>query len=446
MQNKTITFGGLLLVVGIVIASSVGGSGCRLVKGAADLPGDAVRVVAPDKSAPTAADAAELQQQLMRFADQYVAGVLAAVDELESVDAYLTRTEVHRLRVAYAADVWMAAAGPNTYANLLDLVAVTSLSRIVIEEHWIPEVFGDTALPILKVVEREETNIWAIAATVLTEDQQKELRGAIREWRDENPEAVQAIAVRAVGAAAQVSTADPEDRARPSSVFRFLMIDPLAGLDPATRELAQARMAAERALYVAQRMPFMLRWQMEVFSSQVVEMPETRQMLTNSAQLTEAAMRLGRTAEELPDRFTQERKEIVETVLSEQENLNKLMVEVGHALESGSSMASNTTLALASFTNVLQQLKPSDASTNAPPFRIGDYAEAAERLDETLGSTNLQALVNQVAPAVQGAEASGRNLVDHAFKRVLLLLVIGCGLFLVTAVVYKRWVGRVPGR
>jgi hypothetical protein len=164
-------------VVGIVIAPSVGGSGCRLVKGAADLPGDAVRVVAPEKPATTAGAPAELQQQLMRFADQYVAGVLAAVDELESVDANITRTEVQRLRVAYAADVWMAVAGPNTYANLLDLAAVTSLSRIVIEEHWIPEVFGDTALLTLKVVERAENNIWALAATVLTEDQQKELRG-----------------------------------------------------------------------------------------------------------------------------------------------------------------------------------------------------------------------------------------------------------------------------
>jgi hypothetical protein len=233
----------------------------------------------------------------------------------------------------------------------------------------------------------------------------------------------------------------------------------LAGLDPATRELAQARMAAERALYVAQRMPFMLRWQMEVFSSRVVEMPETRQMLTNSAQLTEAAMRLGRTAEELPERFTQERKEILETVFSQQDNLSNLVVEVRDTLDSGSSMASNTTLALASFQSILEQLERGDSSTNAEPFRIRDYQATAEQLDltamrltellqqlnQTLASTNLQFLADQVAPAVQGAEASGRNLVDHAFKRVLLLVVIGCGLFLVTAVAYRRLVSKAPG-
>lgn len=444
------------VAVGLACLFCVAGSGCRLIKGAADLPGDAVRVVAPDKPSSTAVDPADLQQRLMRFADQYVAQVLDAVDELESLDPNVTRVEVQRLRVAYASDIWMAAAGPNTYANLLDLIAVTSLSRIVIEEYWIPEVFGDTALPMLAVVQRAETNIWAIAATVLTDDQQKELRGAIREWREEHPEAVDAIAVRAVGAAARMSTADPQERDRPTSVFGFLMIDPLAGLDPATRELARTRMMADRALYVAQRMPFMLRWQTEVLGSHVAEMPETRQILTNSTRIADAAVRLSAVAEELPDRFSQERKEIIDTLQSEQENLRDLSAEVRGTLDAGSRMASNANLALTSFDSIVQRLDESDAGASAEPFRIGDYTEAAEQvdataqrlvallkqLDQTLESTNLNSLVRQVEPVMAGAESSGRNLVDHAFRRLVLLLVIGCVLFLVTAVLYRRLVRR----
>jgi hypothetical protein len=452
MRKPKTTCLALPAAAGLVLVLLVGGMGCRLVKGAADLPGDAVRVVSPDKPAAAPSDPAHLQQQLMRFSDQYVAGVVAAVDELESTDPAVTRAEVQRLRVAYAADIWMAAAGPNAYANLLDLIAVTSLTRIVVEEYWIPDVFGETALPILEVLRTSEANIWAIAATVLTEDQRAELRDAIREWREEHPEAVHAIAVRAVGAAAEMRSEDSEERARPNSVFRFLMIDPLAGLDPATRELAQTRMAAERALYVAQRMPFMLRWQTEILGSHVAAMPETRRMLTNSSQIAEAALRLSAVAEQLPSRLSQERQEIIESLQSERVNLRELSAEVRETLQAGSQMASNANTVLRSFDGIVERLDKDGTDTNAQPFRIGDYTVAAaqadvtaqrlttllQQLDQTLASTNLDALVSHVEPVMEGAESSGRDLVDHLFQRLLLLLVIACALFLGTALLYNR--------
>ena len=43
------------------------------------------------------------------------------------------------------------------------------------------------------------------------------------------------------------------------SVFSLFQVDPLSGLDPAVREIAQTRLFAERALFVAQKMPMLLR-------------------------------------------------------------------------------------------------------------------------------------------------------------------------------------------
>lgn len=434
------------------------GTGCRLVQGAADLPGNTVRVVTPGK-AKGAVDPAELQQLLLRFADQYLARLLAAVEQLEAADPRMTRDMVQRLRVGYAGDVWMAASGPNTYADLLDLVTVITLSRMVIEEYWIPEVFGDSAKPLLEVAREAEEDIWTIAASVLNTSQQKELREAIERWRKENPRAEHALYVRAVGLAGRMAKASPSDRDRPTSVFQLLMIDPLSGLDPAARELAQTRLTAERALYVAQRMPFMLRWQVELWSTYVAEMPETKLLLTNSTQVADAAARLSRTAEQLPERFSEERREILQALRSEQENLRELSAEVRNTLNAGSQMASNAQFALTSFDAVVQRLQKSGVSSNAEPFRIRDYAEAAteldaaslhlaellERLQETLASTNLHELVEDVTPVVAGVESSGRALVDHAFGRLLMLLVIGCGLFLVTAVCYRRFTAGPGG-
>jgi len=449
----------VVAVAGLTVWLGIVGTGCRLVQGAVDLPGDEVHVATPGKPKSKAMDPAELQQQLFRFADQYVARIFAAVDEMEATAPEMTRAMAQRIRVGYANDVWMAAAGPNTYADLLDLVTVTTLSRIVVEENWIPEIFGDSARPLLEVARTAEEDIWAVANNVLTADEREELREAIRLWREENPYSVHAMYVRAVGLAGRIAQADPRDRDRPASVFRLLMIDPLSGLDPTARELTQARLTAERALYVAQRMPSMLRWQGERLSTYVADMPETKQLLTNSTQMADAAARLSRVAEQLPDRVSEERKEVLQVLQSEQQNLRELSAEVRTTLNAGSQMASNAHLALSRFDAVVQRLQASGSDSNAEPFRIRDYTEAAEQLDvtalhlsdllkqldEALSPTKLHELVDEVAPVVEDVESSGRELVDHAFKKLLLLLVIACGLFLITAVLSRRFAGGSGG-
>ena len=166
-------------------------------------------------------------------------------------------------------------------------------------------------------------------------------------------------------------------------------------------------------------------------------------------------------AEQVPDRFSRERKEIIETLRSEQKNVRELSAEVRTTLDAGSRMASNANVALTSFDAIVERLDQSDESASAEPFRIRDYTEAAEQLDvtvqrltglltqldQTLVSTNLHSLVRHVDPVMKGAESSGRNLVDHAFKRVLTLLATGCVFFLLTALVYRRFVAgkRVSG-
>jgi hypothetical protein len=217
-------------------------------------------------------------------------------------------------------------------------------------------------------------------------------------------------------------------------------------------------MAAERALYVAQRLPFMLRWQGELWSVKVADMPETKQLLTNTAQLTDAVAQLSSVADQLPNRFTKEGQRIIETLQSEQTNLLGLSTEMRSTLNAGSQMASNTLLTLNCFDEVMQRLQQYNLDSDGELFHIRNYTEAAAQLDvaalhlsgllneldKTLASTNLHGLVNEVAPVVEDVESSGRELVDHAFKMLLLLLVIACALFLVTAALHRR-MARGPG-
>ena len=75
------------------------------------------------------------------------------------------------------------------------------------------------------------------------------------------------------------------------SVFDLLNMDPLAGMEPAVREIAQTRMFAERAMFVTQKMPTLLRWQMELLSLNAVALPAVQQLVTNSTQIATSVER-----------------------------------------------------------------------------------------------------------------------------------------------------------
>jgi hypothetical protein len=120
-------------------------------------------------------------------------------------------------------------------------------------------------------------------------------------------------------------------------------------------------------------------------------------------------------------------------------------------------MASNVNGALVTFDALYAHLTADSGppDTNAEPFRIQDYTEAAQEIDalaqrlrevlltfdQILGSTNILRLTEQLGPAVQKAEATSKGVVDYAFARAVLLICIACGAVLITFVA-ARWLGR----
>ena len=123
-------------------------------------------------------------------------------------------------------------------------------------------------------------------------------------WCRQNPLPESVLAARAVDFASQVAQANKSDSAELDSVFNLLALDPLSGLDPATREIAQTRLLAERALFVTQKMPMLLRWQTELLSINAVDQPAVQQLVTNSTQLTVSVKEFNRIAEQWPGQFS----------------------------------------------------------------------------------------------------------------------------------------------
>ena len=438
----------LVLVLLLLILAT----GCRVAQTATNMPGKAVRTVIPGKNQKHVVDPVEVQQALLRDADEFLTQMVFGIDKLRRGTNELGRAEVLQWKIAFGTEICSIASGPNDIANLLDMTVFVTLTRMGLEDHWQPKVFGESGMPMLESCRTAETEIWRLAETMLAPEQRKELHQAIEVWHEQNPLLEDLPAARAVGFTSKMA-ANQAGQRPPGSVFNLLNVDPLSGLDPAVREIAQTRLFAERALYVTQKMPLLLRWQTELLTVNAVEMPAVQQLVTNSTQLAASVDRFARVAEQLPNQVSAEREELVKALESQEKTLTPLVSEVRQTFTAGSQMSTSLNATLTTFDSLMKRFGVGETNnarpphTNSEPFRVRDYAATAVQLqatarqltellvtlDRTIGSTNLAQLSTQVGPVVQHAQTGGKQIVDYAFWKGILFAAIA----LMVALIYR---------
>jgi hypothetical protein len=245
-----------------------------------------------------------------------------------------------------------------------------------------------------------------------------------------------------------VAQGSQADTVKPGSLFSLLMSDPLAILEPATREIVQTRLMAERALYVTQKMPQLLRWHMELLSANTLGMPTVQQLVTNSTTIAASVERFTRVAEQLPGQVSTERKEVLKALEAQESNLTRLLNEMRQTLTAGSQLSTSLNTTLTTFDATMKQFGAGDPASAGPsktdtePFRIQDYTATAAQLEMTarqltellvtLDRTSGQ-LSAQVGPVVQQAQAGGKEIVDYAFWKGILFVAI----VLVACLIYR---------
>jgi len=443
-------------VLPMILALSLG-SGCTLIRGTLELPDKAIQSVLRLNKPGEAVDPVELQSQLIRFSDNYIdALVPTTVRLLERDDQPAERRSLLIRRIALVNDVLAITTGSNIFANLLDMIILVTLNRMNVEDYWLPKRFGESAKPLLRVSQDAEKEIWRIAASVLDKDQIKELRNGIRTWHEQHPEGRSPRDVGALGFASAVARMNRSAQSRTTSVFNLLMIDPLSGLDPATRELAETRLFAERGLFLARHMPNLIRWQTELLAIQTATMPQVATLLANTSQLATAADRFSQVSERLPAVISAEREAMLAALRSERAGLTTLAAQAKEALAAGKLMSDATNATLKTFQDVVRQLEASPSDPNSEPFRIQDYTTAAAQInttaqrlvellqafDQTISPGNLEAFSARMDLLTQQAQASGKDLVDYTFRKALLLIVLACALVLAAALVYRTLTKR----
>jgi len=422
-----------ILLLGWIVALS---PGCSLLR-APQAMVNAVSSVGQSKPP----DPLELQVFEQRFADDSMSRTARALDEYaRQVGTESARVEALKLKLAFGSALVNVASGPNPNGNLIDLVFGAWVTRKTIEDHWMLTPNGPAFQPWLETSRRLETNVWELAASVLKPGQIDELREAIRQWYAQNPDVQLGLFIRSQDFPALMRTSQSE-RAGGNSVFSLAGLDPMAGIDPAVREITRTRLFAERALFTMQRMPFLLRLQADLLAHEVVSQPEVRLALTNTTRLTDSADRFSRAAEsvsqtaaQLPDRISAERKEVLAALDQQEGKLRDLAAEVNRSLVSADKMSGSLNITITNFDALMKRFGVGEPSTNPapdtnlPPFNILDYGQVAQQIGVMAKDLNtLVASVNQNVPQIerlsQTATGDARKVVDHAFHLGLVLIV-----------------------
>jgi len=233
----------------------------------------------------------------------------------------------------------------------------------------------------------------------------------------------------------------------------LLTIDPLAGLEPAKREVAEARLLGERTLFYAQRAPLIFSAQAELLGLRLASMPQVESALDKGDRVSKAAASLAETAAALPEELRKAREQAVEQVSLE---LSKQRRELLHDLETSEApverlledfrataqatkeMSGAVQGAVESLDGFIARVnepsKPSaDPEVPSRPFDVREYGEAASRIEAAAAQVNgviadLDRNQQKLAPVLEQASSK----VDSSVRRAS-AYALGVGLLLIAA-------------
>ena len=377
-----------------------------------------------------------LQMKVMRFADEYVATVAQAADDLAaSVGTSEARLACLKWKTGQATSAYTDATGANPVVNVLDMLVLVSMARMVVEDYGM-EKFGTNIIPLLAAQARLENSAWELASGALKPAQKIELSNLIQEWRKKNPHQRYIGPIRFLEFANAAGHKPAPGSTSPNSIFSLLFIDPFAGLDPTTAAIEEAQQFGERMMYYGQRMPMLLSWQAELVALEMANQPESRQLLTNAQQLSSASVAFSQVAAQLPQVINAQREAAIDQIFdrlrSEGTNSRVALQELRDALDAGDNAARSINAAIKSLDEFVRQVTKADtnakaASTNSRPFNVLDYGVAAAEIGQAAKALNAAlSTLNQTTPELKAlgeqAAADADRLVTKSFIFGLILI------------------------
>jgi len=256
----------------------------------------------------------ELQSELMSYADRFASIITQALEDFETLNPKPQARQVILSDLVYSISaVYTIAAEPNPQVGLLDMVAVTTLGRIIYEEN-IRRKYGKSTEVLGDGFRQLEKDIWSITAKVLTSEQRGELRQLILLWRKQNPDKVVYNYLRFSDFAAQRRNSTLVKRVQTGGLFKTVQ--------EVSQQVEETRMLAERGIFLGTRLPLLTGNFAEVWMSQLLVSPETSKILADVHTFSTVSERLAKVAEQLPNQIMKDVSKL------QKQTVNQVMADI----------------------------------------------------------------------------------------------------------------------
>jgi hypothetical protein len=407
---------------------------CTLIQKTAELPLIAVRSIPFGNDSKTY-DPVSLQETLLRFADNYINSVSTATDVLKRNGIPVDREFQVLAKVRLTSDMVALVTGSNSLNNLISTLIYTQSLRRSIEDYWRPVHFGDSVGLMAKVLAERGRELEDYAAQILTPQQLNELHGVIETWHKSHPSTERSIGELAnIAIVNQIVKAGEQTRQGDeshSSVFALLDLDPLATLDPATRELAETRLFGERTLFLTQRLPQLMEWQMELLSIRSSRIPAVASAVESAQGISTASERFSTTFANIPEILHREQEAFMNRLKEQQVGLDLLAKDTSTAFSEGSRMADATREVLNTYRSLIEEMdRQTQAHPEQAPFRVTDWGQSAQQIG--MMSESLQNLLAQLSrngdasalhQITSSTEAASQRIIRYALWHALVFLI-----------------------
>ena len=416
--------------------------------------------------------AAAIQSEVMSFTDTFdssvaeqwnrvaAAGRAAALpgeDGLSRADperaSRLRRAAIEN-KLATVSAALSIASSPNPTVALADMITLVTLQRMTLESPAAAERYGEELAGDLVAMYREqEAKIWRTGARAMSVSQQDELKELIAEWREQNPDTLYVATVRLEDFARgrQQSLVDPKESG--DSLLSLIALDPLAGLDPAQREVQESRMLGERMFFYASRMPQVLKWQVESLYQDLLRAPEFERVMSSMDKVTESMARVSAVTERWPEDLEKARGDIQSTLVEFRETAevtDKAAATLTTTIHAADEFAARFKAGPDSPANSDEPRRNVFAEYQAAVAQTGDAADRltalAQNLDELLEPTTAGEESSKLQAAVVDVQSSAKSVIDYAFVRLLALVLLAPLAIALAVGLYRRATRRDAAR
>jgi hypothetical protein len=435
----------------------------------------------PPTIGPRKLTTAQLQTEVMALADTFST---KAVEIWDKAAAAATTPEARRVaherKIGSMTAAMSIATDNNPLSAFCDFVVLVTLQYQAVELESSRKLFEPAvAQEIIDSYKQLDTEAWKIAEGTLEPTQVKELRALVQTWRERNPDQSYVGFVRLADLShALPKTPEKAEASGGASLLSMFTLDPLASLDPAAREVEQARMLAERMFFYLQRAPYLFRWQAEGLFGDVTSSDQTKTIIEAVDRTSKAAEQISQVAAKLPQDVAVERKAAIDqisaavtdqrkAVLDELDNVQKPVDSMLLHAKDTAAQVQGLATALGDTTVKVDQLlarfdkpeKPVDP--NAPPAKpmtaediqaISKDARATvqqvtiltQELQKTLSMPAWKDRQADITTITNETHEHVSALINQVFLRAL-ILVIAAPLAVAGAVFAYRRLTRPPG-